>query len=215
MAAEFLGRSNQPFCSWSACQARCSHSSCLCVVAGLVPEQESQVSQEWASHAGQQKRLSAQVLLRRSHGGGAAHRATPRAAPQRLPVLGQRCPLQVSLLLQHEPTQSWDTSLVLTFSTLQLKTKSEALSLQLVVVNPNMVCLLDFKHPNSWRDLIKCKLTGMLIERFLCSCWILRSLLLRNLFYVRLTSSDRTGRSLQGSRYILLAGSLSQANSGV
>ncbi|PWA21121.1 hypothetical protein CCH79_00009577 [Gambusia affinis] len=58
----------------------------------------------------------------------------PRPAPRPNDYLswGSAAPYRYSLLLQHEPTQSCDTSLLLYFSTLQLKTKSEALSLQLV-----------------------------------------------------------------------------------
>lgn len=64
-------------------------------VPGLVPEQESEVPQERARHAGQQERVARQVLLRRRDRGGAADRAAPCAPPKRLPVLGQRRSLQV------------------------------------------------------------------------------------------------------------------------
>ena len=71
-------------------------------VPGLVSEQESQVPQERARHAGQQKRLAPQVLLRRRDGGGAADRTASCTTPQRLPVLGQCCSLQVeSTLFSH------------------------------------------------------------------------------------------------------------------
>lgn len=78
-----------------------------CLVPGLVPEPKSQVPQKRESHAGQQKCLPPQVLLRRSDGSGAAHRAAPCTSPERLPILGQCCPLQVLPLILFALSSTW------------------------------------------------------------------------------------------------------------
>lgn len=95
---------------------------CLCVP-GLVSEQESEVSQERACHAGQQKRLAPQVVLGRRDGGGAADRTAPGTAPKRLPVLGQRRPLQVkTALLSHPVSRHLQFSTLFTHCTASVLT---------------------------------------------------------------------------------------------